>query len=129
MTRRVFCFALASAGGIQGAVNWREEMQNGDVSIRIFDASEDKAGQFGIGVRTAIECDHSFVEVFYDTSAVINGSEVPLLLHEESLGAKPGPDWYGATNQNFAMPRDSVQFIRVTLLKFVGEPVEFGREK
>ena len=123
VTRRSLLLG-APAVACFGAVNWTEEMQSGDVRIRIMNADESKDGPFLVGVRTPVRADHAFVEVFYHAHAP--GIKEQLLLHQESLGVIAGNSGYGATNNNFTMPRDSVQWIQVTLMRDLVTR-EFGR--
>jgi hypothetical protein len=107
----------------QAAVKFGEEMKQGDTAIILFQATEDKDGAFSVGVRTAVKADHAFVEVFYKMR--VPGIKSDLLLHQESLAPVAGNLGYGATNQNFTMPRASVQFVRVTFFSKVAKEVEF----
>jgi hypothetical protein len=123
MTRRLFTLAAigASAGA---AVRFDEEMTNGDTAIRLIDATEDKGGPFMVGVRTSVKADQALVQVFYHVRTLVFGASRDLLLHKESIAPIAGNEGYGATADNFAIPRDQVQFIRVTFFKESGQ-VEF----
>ncbi len=107
----------------QAAVKFGEEMKQGDTTIILFDATDEKGGPFSVGVQTSVKADHAFVEVFYKTR--VPGIDEDLLLHQESLAPVAGNLGYGATNQNFTMLRESVQFVRVTFYQVVGGRVVF----
>jgi len=109
MTRRVLLFNLTGAG-LQAAVSFDHEMRQGKTAIRLIDATEDPTGAFFVGVRTSVKAEYFFAEVFYRVPyPAANGGS--LLLHQESLGPVAGNLGYGASNQSFTMPRDSVELM------------------
>ena len=122
MTRRLFAIGACSIP-VAAAVRWDDEMESGDVAVRLFDADEQRKA-FGVGVRApgSPGTTSALVEVFYDVEVAGIGK---VLLHQESMAPIAGRDAYGATNQNFTMPRESVRHIRVTLFERRGPAREF----
>jgi hypothetical protein len=131
LNRRTFVLGAALAGAAKGAVVWGEEMRQGETAIQLIPiAKDDEPYQgFMVGVRTPANADRALVEVFYKTKMRLGleAKEQELYLSDESVAPIAGNDAWGGTRKAFTMPRESVQFIRVTLLADVGEPIEFGR--
>ena len=129
MTRRTF-FLSAVAGAIPGAtsasVSFTEEMEQGDTAIRLLDAG---ASRFMVGVRTKVKCDQILVTVFYRLDVDFGGGTTKVLLSKESLAPYAGHNIYAATREDFSIPHNSVEFIRLTFFNEVGKQVELGRDK
>lgn len=123
LTRRSFLSA-AAVFPLSGDVKFGEEMRSGDVTILLVDTAD---GGFAVGVRTSIQADYFFAEVFYRSSAVPN-VRPSLLLHQESLGVVAVGEAYGLSNLSFDCPKEAVEFVRVSFLNIVGQSFEFGRE-
>ncbi|TAL09983.1 MAG: hypothetical protein EPO02_08745 [Nitrospirae bacterium] len=88
------------------------ELRDRDTSVVLFDAG---GGQFGVGVQSSVKASHALVQVFYEERA----ATLTLLLHKESIAPVVAEDGYGATNENFNIPREKIKFIRVKLLQEV----------
>lgn len=133
MTRRFLLATLPSLA--LGAVSFDAEMQDSfekDTWVRIIDAAGDNKQDNGflVAVRTTLPgLLSALVAVFYETEVMLTagvGKPTKLYLHEESMAPVVGRDAYGATNKNFAIPRDKIRFIQVTFYKEVARR-EVGR--
>lgn len=124
MTRRTFFLTPALAAPLGAAVSFTEEMVQGETAIRMLDV---QGGEFSVGVRTKVQCDQILVTVFYRITILIQIQPTSLLLSQESLAPCAGFDAYGGTRRSFSMPRESVEFIRLSFLRDVPGEVEFGR--
>lgn len=119
MTRRVFALGIAALPA-SAAIDFDAEVTKGNISIRLIG---EQGQPFLVGIRTPLKADYALTEVFYKVT--VPGVTGELLLHKESLGPVAGNYGYAATNLNFDIPREAVQFIRVTLLNATGSLVEF----
>ncbi len=124
--RRAFFSSVGLAAcAIASGQNSHEIATDGkDTFVVLF---EDGVGGFGVGVRTSVRADDSLVEVFYDAETEFG----KLLLSKRSMAPVAGMLGYGATRDNFTIPRKDVRFINVTFFREVGKrsakPVQAGQ--
>lgn len=111
MTRRVFTIAAGAAALLAA------QTQKADTFVMII--PDDQRGNFGIGVRSSVNCDWYRVEVFYHKK--VESMNTILLLAVESLAPGSGMAAWGETNGNFNIPLDQVQYVQVTFLKVLGQ--------
>lgn len=114
----VFLFPLAAFG----QVKFDEELKDGDTSIVLFRTSEANPDEFAVGVSSSLpHAEWALTEVFYRDRVTVHGKSVEVVLHKESFGPVTGPYSYGATNQNFTIPKDKLKFVRVRLFEEIGK--------
>jgi hypothetical protein len=112
-TRRVFI------GSLLGAAVKGEEVAapEGDTAVNLVD---DGHGGFVVAVRTRIRADHVLVSLFYREQWGSADMPQEALRYAESVAPVAGWTW-AATHQAFSVPRDRIQFIRLTFLNEVGK--------
>lgn len=82
-----------------------------DTVLALIDAGQ---GAFAVGVRTRVKADHALIIVFYKDNTTIPGTD--LLLSRESMAPVAGWDLTGVTRDNFNIPREAIQFVRVIFM-------------
>lgn len=104
---------MAGAALLRGQQPGEFTTPDGDTFIRIMGAED---GDFLVGVRTSVKADLALVDVFYEEDHPQFGK---LLLSKSSTAPVPGLDAYGATHDNFSIPRDRLKLVRITFLNEV----------
>lgn len=94
---------------------------NEDTKLALFTEGDENV--FTVGVRTKVQADVASISVFYHEvdprfRALRFGR---LLLSQQSLALVAGWGGYGATDRQFTISRDKIQFIRVKFLDEIGK--------
>lgn len=110
LNRRTFCIGLTAS-----AIGFGQELvsSSDDTDVRMI---EDGNEGFMVGVRTRVKADRALVTVFYKKTVPDFGE---LLLSKDSMAPVAGWEAYGATRDNFTIPRDHIQRIEVLFLNDV----------
>ena len=127
MTRRALIVGTVAAQLVAQTTLAERELatDNSDTFLSVVDAegnptgTQKHVGPFMVGVRTRVKADQALVEVFYH--AFIDGIKGAVLLSKASLAPVAGFEAYGGTRDNFDIPRERVQFIRVRFFNEVGK--------
>jgi len=116
ITRRELFVAVGAAGLLSAQQSGEIATPEKDTFVILFEG--DTTESFGVGVRTSVKADESLVQVFYEIKHSQLGT---LLLSKSSIAPVAGTLGYGATRENFTIPRKSIKFIRVTFFDEVAK--------
>lgn len=118
MTRRALLTAATFAPFARSQKSNSMEIptDNEDTKLALFTEGDENV--FTVGVRTKVQADVVSISVFYHEEHPRLGR---LLLSQQSLAPVAGWGGYGATDRQFTISRDKIQFIRVKFLDEIGK--------
>jgi hypothetical protein len=123
VTRRAFFLFTGPAAVAQSLAdrtrNSEIATESDDTWIRLI--SDKDPNVFFVGVRSSIEAEYALVTVFYNLHLHTASGNTKFLVSKESMAPVAGIRGYGATRDQFSIPRDLLDFVQVTFLNQVAQ--------